>query len=66
VDSTAAGDAFNAAFAVSLLQGKSAIDSAQYASAVSAISVMRNGAQASMPTLAEVEEFCSQPLARNS
>lgn len=66
VDSTAAGDAFNGAFAVALLQGKSAIESAHYASAVSAISVTRSGAQASMPTLVEVDEFLSEKLARNS
>jgi ribokinase len=66
VDSTAAGDAFNGAFAVALLQGKSAIESAHYASAVSAISVTRSGAQASMPTLVEVDEFLSKKLPRNS
>jgi len=57
VDSTAAGDAFNAAFAVALLRGESASDSARFACAVAAISVSRHGAQPSMPTLEEVEEF---------
>jgi ribokinase len=66
VDSTAAGDAFNGAFAVALLQGKSAIESAHYASAVSAISVTRSGAQASMPSLVEVDEFLSDKPVPNS
>ena len=57
VDSTAAGDAFNAAFAVGLLRGESASESARFACAVAAISVSRHGAQPSMPTLEEVEEF---------
>ncbi len=57
VDSTGAGDAFNGAFAVGLMQGKSPRDSAQFAAAVAAISVTREGAQPSMPTMAEVEAF---------
>ncbi len=57
VDSTAAGDAFNAGFAVSLLDGKNALDAARYAAAVAAISVTRKGAQPSMPTAREVKAF---------
>lgn len=57
VDSTAAGDAFNAGFAVSLLVGRSLPDAARYASAVAAISVTRRGAQPSMPKAAEVTRF---------
>ncbi len=57
VDSTAAGDAFNAAFAAALLSGKPALEAARYGAAVSAISVTRNGAQPSMPTGAEVRKF---------
>jgi ribokinase len=57
VDTTAAGDAFNAAFAVGLLRGKTAMQSAVSASAVAAISVTRAGAQPSLPTAIEVEEF---------
>lgn len=57
VDSTAAGDAFNAAFAVGLLRGESTSQSARFACAVAAISVSRHGAQPSMPTLEEVEAF---------
>ena len=57
VDSTAAGDAYNAGFAVSLLRGKKPVDAARYASAVAAISVTRRGAQPSMPSAREVECF---------
>ena len=57
VDSTAAGDAFNAGFAVSLLEGKNALAAARYAAAVAAISVTRKGAQPSMPTAREVKAF---------
>ena len=59
VDSTAAGDAFNGAFAVALVTGRSPVQSACFAAAAAAISVTRHGAQASMPTLAEVEEVLS-------
>ncbi|MFZ3217614.1 MAG: ribokinase [Candidatus Acidiferrales bacterium] len=57
VDSTAAGDAFNAGFAVSLLSGKKPLEAARYAAAVAAISVTRKGAQPSMPTAREVARF---------
>ena len=57
VDSVAAGDAFNAGFAVSLLAGKQPLEAARYASAVAAISVTRRGAQPSMPTAREVARF---------
>ena len=54
VDTTAAGDAFNGAFAVGLLTGKSLMESAKFASAAAAVSVTRAGAQPSMPTIEEV------------
>jgi ribokinase len=57
VDTTAAGDAFNAAFAVALLNAKTPIAAAEWASAVAAVSVTRLGAQPSMPTSSEVESF---------
>jgi ribokinase len=60
VDTTAAGDAFNAGFAVGLMRGFTVSHSAIFASAVSAISVMRPGAQPSMPTGDEVECFLQQ------
>lgn len=57
VDTTAAGDAFNGAFATGLMLGKSALQSAQFATAVAGISVTRAGAQPSMPDMAEVQQF---------
>jgi ribokinase len=60
VDTTAAGDAFNGAFAVGLMRGHSAKDSAVFASGVAAICVTRPGAQPSMPTELEVEAFLQQ------
>lgn len=54
VDSTAAGDAFNAALAVALMKGKAPADAVRFASAAAAISVTRAGAQPSMPAAAEV------------
>lgn len=57
LDSTAAGDAFNAAFAANLLSGKRPGAAARYAAAVSAISVTRKGAQPSMPSGTEVRRF---------
>jgi ribokinase len=57
IDTTAAGDAFNAGFATALMLGKSPLDSATFAAAVAAISVTRIGAQPSMPSMAEVKEF---------
>jgi len=54
VDTTAAGDCFNGAFAVGLLMGKDPAESARFAAAAAAISVTRVGAQSSMPALNEV------------
>lgn len=57
VDTTAAGDAFNGAFAVALAGGARPMEAAQFASAAAAISVTRRGALPSMPTHAEVDSF---------
>ena len=57
IDTTAAGDCFNGAFAVALSKGATPIAAARFAAAASAISVTRPGAQPSMPTLAEVDAF---------
>jgi ribokinase len=57
VDTTAAGDAFNGAFAVGLLLGKDPVQSARFAVAAAALSVTRAGAQPSLPVLKEVEQL---------
>ena len=55
VDSTAAGDTFNAALAVALVEGAAMEDALRFANAAAAISVTRAGAQTSAPARAEVE-----------
>lgn len=57
VDTVAAGDSFNGAFAVALLEGRDPLAAARFASAAAALSVTRSGAQAAMPTRAEVDQF---------
>ncbi|WP_158792848.1 ribokinase [Granulicella sp. L60] len=58
VDTTAAGDSFNGAFAYALaVRGMAPVDAARFACSAAAISVTRIGAQPSIPTLKEVEEF---------
>jgi ribokinase len=60
IDTVGAGDCFNGVFAVALLEGRDAWDAARFASAAAAISVTRRGAQASMPSRSEVDEFLAQ------
>ena len=62
IDTVAAGDCFNGAFAVALLEGNDPWAAARFANAAAAIAVTRRGAQASMPSRADVDEF----LAGNS
>jgi ribokinase len=57
IDTTAAGDAFNGGFATAIMLGKTPVESARFANAVAGISVTRPGAQASMPSMAEVEHL---------
>ncbi|MFQ3610971.1 MAG: ribokinase [Fimbriimonadales bacterium] len=56
VDTTSAGDAFVAGFTLALVEGRALPDALAFAQAVSALSVMRWGAQPSLPTRREVEE----------
>ncbi|TGE33759.1 ribokinase [Desulfosporosinus sp. Sb-LF] len=57
VDTTGAGDAFNAGLAFALAQKKSIREAVELAVQVSALAVTKFGAQGGMPTLDEVEEF---------
>lgn len=60
VDSTAAGDVFNAAFAVWFERSKDVQKSLMFAAAAAAISVTRFGAQSSIPTFEEVLNFLKE------
>ena len=55
VDATAAGDAWNGAFAFALARGDGPVAAGWLATAAAAVSVTRRGAQPSLPTLAEAE-----------
>jgi ribokinase len=60
IDTTAAGDAFNGAFATGLMLRMGPVEGARFAAAAAAISVTRAGAQSSMPIMAEVEQMLSR------
>lgn len=57
VDTTGAGDGFNAALAVSLSAGKTMEDSIEFALKVGAMIVTKEGAQTSLPLKKEVADF---------
>ncbi|WHY77149.1 ribokinase [Neobacillus sp. WH10] len=57
VDTTGAGDTFNAVFAVQIAKGNSVKEAMTYAAMASAISVTKFGAQGGMPTAKDVDEW---------
>ena len=57
VDTTAAGDVYNGALCAALAEGATLTDALHFAAKASAISVTRAGAQPSIPTRAEVDNF---------
>lgn len=57
VDTTAAGDVFNGAFAVALGEGRPLLDAVRFANAAAAISVTRFGAQPSAPKRREIDRM---------
>ncbi len=57
VDTTASGDAFNGALAVALARGESFPGAVRFANAAGAITATRLGAQPSLPTLEELDQF---------
>lgn len=59
VDTTGAGDCFNAALAVSIAQERSLREAVEYAALASALAVTKFGAQAGMPTQEEVRLFAA-------
>ena len=61
VDTTAAGDVWNGAFAAALAEGADEAEAGDFANAAAAISVTRPGAQPSMPTRGEVAALRGAP-----
>ena len=57
IDTTGAGDTFNAGLAVGLAEGLTLPDATRFANAAAALSVTRPGAIDSMPARSDVEEF---------
>ena len=57
VDTTAAGDVFNGAFATALAEGQAVPLAASFANAAAALSVTRPGAQNSVPSREAVDRF---------
>jgi ribokinase len=57
VDTTAAGDSFTGALAVSLSKGENIDTAVEFASIVGMLTVTKMGAQTSLPLLEEVERF---------
>ena len=59
VDETAAGDAFTAAMATHYLKTNDIVKAINYANCAGALAVMKLGAQTSLPTNLEIEDFTS-------
>ena len=59
VDTTAAGDVFNASLAVALTEGADIATACRFANRAAALSVTRRGAQAAAPSRAELDAFAS-------
>ncbi len=57
IDTTAAGDSFNAGFGYALASGESVLDAISFANAVGALSTTAVGAQGAMPTAEQVAKF---------
>jgi ribokinase len=63
VDRSGAGDAFTAALAVALAEGRSPAEAGRFANAAAALTTTRLGAQPALPSRAELERFLAQRTA---
>lgn len=61
VDTTAAGDTFNGAFAVALAQGLNPEECVGFANAAAALSTTGKGAQVAMPQMQQVQSLLKHP-----
>ena len=66
VDTTAAGDCFNGALAIALSEGLTLDDAVSFACRAASISVMRMGAQSSMPYRKEVDDISSHTVEKSN
>lgn len=57
VDTTAAGDAFTAAMAVAICEGRSLVDSVKFGTLAGTLACTKFGAQPSMPTRSDVDRW---------
>jgi ribokinase len=62
VDTIAAGDVFNAASAVSIVEGEALDAACAFALSSAALSVKKRGAQSSAPTRTELSAFIAAPM----
>lgn len=62
VDTTAAGDAFVAAFALARAEGMSPLEAVRWANAAGGLATTRFGAQPSLPARGEVESFLASNI----
>ena len=60
IDTVAAGDSFNGAFAVAISEGKDLESAVKFANAMGALTVQKEGAIPSLHTRAQVEEFIAK------
>jgi len=65
IDTVAAGDAFNGAFAVKIASETKLIKASEYANAVGALTVTKKGAIPSLPSVEDVKVFLSQNKIEN-
>ncbi|SDY23534.1 ribokinase [Tindallia californiensis] len=62
IDTTAAGDTFNAALLIALMKEKSMTDALSFANAAGALATTKMGAQSSLPTDLEVQELIKKGM----